>query len=102
MKKNNQPSINAELTQDHSLGGFNGNSGFNNKYVASRRCWAVKYTDNTGYRATVCFKRKIDAVAVYEWMIAAKWNGAGDYEGAFLNWARENRHLVAYTFKGEL
>lgn len=102
MKNNNALAVNAELVQDYSLGGFNGKSGWNNKYVASRKCWCVKYTDNTGYRATICFKRKVDAVAVYNWVTATNWDGSGDYEGAFLNWACENKLQVAYTFKGEL
>ncbi len=93
---------NPELRKSESLGGFNGKSGFNNKYVASRVCWSVFYTDNTGYRAECNFKRKCDAVAVYEWMVETEWNGRGCYEDAFLNWARNNRHPVAFTFKGEL
>lgn len=94
--------INAELTQEYSQGGFNGRSGFNNKYVASRKCWAVRYTDSTGYRATICFKRKIDAVAVYEWMVSFDWDGRGDYQGLFIDWARANKNPIANTFKGEL
>ena len=94
--------INPELRKSDSLGGWNGNSGFNNKYVASRVCWSVFYTDNTGYRAECNFKRKCDAVAVYEWMIETGWDGRGDYETAFLIWANEHRNAVWITFKGEL
>ena len=94
--------INPELQKSQSAGGWNNNSGFSNKYIASRSCWSVFYTDSTGYRAECCFKRKCDAVAVYEWMTTTGWNGEGDYTGEFLRWAIENRHQVAFTFKGEL
>ncbi len=94
--------VSPELRKSESLGGFNGKSGFNNKYIASRVCWSVFYTDRTGYRAECNFKRKCDAVAVYEWMIATDWSGEGDYEGLFLKWAIDNKHPVAFTFKGEL
>ena len=94
--------LNAELTKSKSPGGFNGCSGGNNKYVPSRLCWTVFYTDTTGYRAELNFKRKMDAVAVFEWMIATDWDGAGDYEGMFMKWAHETKNPVWHSFKGEL
>ena len=94
--------LNAELTKSNSMGGFNGCSGGNNKYVPSRSCWSVFYTDESGYRAELNFKRKMDAVAVFEWMTVADWDGVGDYEGAFMEWARVNANKVWGSFKGEL
>jgi hypothetical protein len=93
---------NPELRKSESTGGFNTASGGNRKYIASRACWSVFYTDPTGYRAELCMKRKCDAVAVYEWMVSIGWDGQGDYEGQFRSWAIKNRHPVAYSFKGEL
>ena len=93
---------NPTIGKSESLGGFNNASGGNRKYTPSRSCWAVSYTDPTGYRAECCFKRKCDAVAVHEWMTTTGWDGKGDYEGAFLRWAIDNLHPVAFTFKGEL
>ena len=93
---------NPELKKSESTGGFNSASGANRKYIAGRSCWSVFYTDASGYRAELCFKRKCDAVAVCDWMLATDWCGAGDYEGQFMSWAIANRHAVSGTFKGEL
>ena len=64
--------------------------------------WCVCYTDASGYRAETCFKRKCDAVAVFDWMLATDWNGVGDFEDKFVAWAIANRHAVAFTFQGEI
>ena len=92
---------NPELKKSQSTGGFNTASGGNRKYVSGRTCWSVFYTDGTGYRAEICFRRKCDAVAVFGWMLATGWSGVGDYEGPFLEWAHSTQHAVASTFKGE-
>ena len=99
----NQPNtLNAKLGKSNSLGGFNGCNGSNNRYVPSRSCWSVFYTDSNGYRAECNFKRKMDAVAVYEWMTQTDWDGNGDYEGLFMDWALETKHPVWQSFKGEI
>ena len=93
---------NPEIKKSESTGGFNTASGGLRKYIAGRLCWSVFYTDASGYRAETCFKRKCDAVAVFDWMLATDWNGVGDFEDKFVAWAIANRHAVAFTFQGEI
>jgi hypothetical protein len=47
-------------------------------------------------------KRKMDAVAVFEWMQESGWDGSGDYEGTFMNWAHATQYPVWHSFKGEI
>ncbi len=91
-----------ELRQSCSLGGFNTQAGANRKYIAGRKCWSVFYTDNTGYRAELCFVRKCDAKAVFAWMLNTEWSGTGDYEGSFLEWASLHAPDLRKSFKGTI
>jgi hypothetical protein len=100
-KTKTEANANPELRKSQSTGGFNAASGDNRKYIPGRFCWSVFYTDGTGYRAEICFRRKRDAVAVFGWMLATNWSGVGDFEGPFLEWANNTQHAVASTFKGE-
>jgi hypothetical protein len=91
---------NPMLMKSQTTGGWNTASGSNRKYLPSRPCWSVFYTDSTGHRAELCFRRKVDARAVFGWMIESEWNGAGDFEDLFILWARDTQNAIAKTYKG--
>ena len=78
--------ITVELTQAESTGGWNGCNGWNNKYVAGRKCWAIIVSGSENMDGEYCFKRKMDAVACYEWAKAGGYDGCGFIIDVFEGW----------------
>ena len=92
----------AKLVRSQTRGGFNMRSGAYNRFRCSEMKCGIEYTDDTGFRFTQHYRRKKDAVAVFEFIEATDWDGGGDLESQFLRWAVTNNPEIFDTWKGEI
>ena len=92
--------VRAELKKlDNS--GFNSPKDNRNPVWSKRSHWSVIYK-KPGFEDVIMFKRKKDAVAVYEWM-KEHWNGVGNWEPSFMDYLLENKNYAfANEYKGEV